>query len=85
MPLLKADGFAVRSAPGGGVVAKDCGTTLRFDAVPLGQVGLRQVEVSLNGPVPYRHMERVGRSSLVADPGSRAVWTFDDHDQSTAR
>ncbi|MET9389905.1 DUF5829 family protein [Streptomyces sp. NPDC006624] len=76
VPLLEAGGFAVRSVPGGGVVAKGGGTTLRFDAVPLDRVGLRQVEMSLNGPVPYRHVERLGTSDLVVGPGPRAVWTF---------
>lgn len=88
LPLLKAGGFAVRSLPGGGAVAKGGGTTLRFDAVPLDQVGLRQVEMSLNSPVSYRHEERIGHSALVVGPGSRAVWTFgeqDRQDQPTAR
>jgi hypothetical protein len=88
LPLLKAGGFTVRSLPGGGAVAKGGGTTLRFDAVPLDQVGLRQVEMSLNRPVSYRHEERIGHSALVVGPGSRAVWTFgeqDQQDQPTAR
>lgn len=76
VPLLEAGGFTVRSLPGGGAVAKGGGTTLRFEAVPLDQVGLRQVEMSLNRPVSYRHEERIGQSSLVVGPGSRAVWTF---------
>jgi hypothetical protein len=75
VPLLEAGGFAVRSVPGG-VVAKGGGTTLRFDAVPLDQVGLRQVEMSLNRPVPDRHVERLGHSRLTVGPGARAVWTF---------
>ncbi|MGW5614568.1 DUF5829 family protein [Streptomyces sp. NPDC003877] len=76
VPLLEAGGFALRSVPGGGVVAKGGGTTLRFDAVPLDQVGLRQVEMSLNRPVPDRHVERLGHSRLTVGPGARAVWTF---------
>ncbi|MER8222421.1 DUF5829 family protein [Streptomyces sp. NPDC094143] len=76
VPLLEAGGFAVRSVPGGGVVAKGGGTTLRFDAVPLDQVGLKRVEMSLNRPVPDRHVERLGHSDLVVGPGPRAVWTF---------
>ncbi|GAA2528750.1 hypothetical protein GCM10010423_24330 [Streptomyces levis] len=76
VPLLRAGGFTVRSVPGGGVVAKGGGTTLRFDAVPLDRVGLRQVEMSLNRPVAGRHVERLGRSDLVVGPGPRAVWTF---------
>ncbi|MFI6376292.1 DUF5829 family protein [Streptomyces sp. NPDC050546] len=85
VPLLKAGGFAVRSLADGGVVAKGGGTTLRFDAVPLDQVGLRQVEMSLNGPVSYRHEERIGHSTLAVGPGPRAVWTFDDQDRPASR
>jgi hypothetical protein len=81
VPLLKAGGFAVRSLPGGDVVAKGGGTTIRFDSVPLDQVGLRQVEMSLNRPVPYRHVERIGHSALVVGPGPRAVWTFEAQDR----
>ncbi|MEU0191699.1 DUF5829 family protein [Streptomyces afghaniensis] len=84
LPLLKAGGFAVRSLPGGGAVAKGGGTTLRFDAVPLDRVGLRQVEMSLNRPVSYRHEERIGHSALVVGPGPRAVWTFGEQDRPTA-
>ncbi|MEV5351443.1 DUF5829 family protein [Streptomyces sp. NPDC052693] len=76
VPLLRAGGFAVRSVPGGGAVAKGGGTTLRFDAVPLDRVGLQRVEMSLNRPVPDRHVERLGHSELVVGPGPRAVWTF---------
>ncbi|WP_436985996.1 DUF5829 family protein [Streptomyces sp. enrichment culture] len=81
VPLLEAGGFAVRPLPGGGVVAKGGGTTLRFDAVPLDRVGLRQVEMSLNRPVTTRHVERLGTSDLVVGPGPRAVWTFDGGDR----
>ncbi|UJW29586.1 DUF5829 family protein [Saccharothrix sp. AJ9571] len=75
VPLLRAGGFTVLPVPGG-VVAKGGGTTLRFDAVPLAQAGLRQVEFSLNHLVGYRHTEPIGRSELVVGPGARAVWTF---------
>ncbi|MFF5977586.1 DUF5829 family protein [Streptomyces olindensis] len=81
VPLLEAGGFAVRSLPGGGAVAKGGGTTLRFDVVPLDQVGLRQVEMALNRPVSYRHEERIGHSTLTVGPGARAVWTFEDGDR----
>ncbi len=76
VPLLRAGKFAVRTVPGG-VVAERGGTTIRFDAVPRDQAGLRQVDLVLNRPVFSRHEERIGRSSLVVGPGSRAVWTFD--------
>jgi hypothetical protein len=76
VPLLRAGGFVVRPVPGGGVVAQRGGTSIRFDAVPLDEVGLRQVEFSLNRPVDYRHEERIGTSTLVVGPGTRAVWTF---------
>ncbi|MER7898773.1 DUF5829 family protein [Streptomyces sp. NPDC096046] len=81
VPLLKAGGFAVRSLPGGAVVAKGGGTTIRFDAVPLDQVGLKRVEMSLNRSVPVRHVERIGHSALVVGPGTHAVWTFEDQDR----
>ena len=75
VPLLRAGGFHVRSAPGG-VVARSGGTTIRFDVVPAGQVGLRQVDLALNRSVGYCHKERIGRSTLVVGPGDHAVWTF---------
>ncbi|MFJ7339161.1 DUF5829 family protein [Streptomyces sp. NPDC101110] len=81
VPLLKAGGLTVRSLPGGGVVAEDGGTTIRFDAVPLDQVGLKRVEMSLNRPVSDRHVERIGHSALVVGPGARAVWTFEEQDR----
>ena len=74
VPLLRAGGFIVRTVPSG-VVALRGGTTIRLDAVPLSQVGLRQVEFSLNRPVP-RHEEQLGQSTLAVGPGARAVWTF---------
>jgi hypothetical protein len=76
VPLLRAGGFVVRTVPSG-VIAVRGGTTIRLDAVPLAQVGLRQVEFSLNRPVP-RHEEQLGQSTLVVGPGARAVWTFQD-------
>ncbi|MFE0027413.1 DUF5829 family protein [Amycolatopsis sp. NPDC059021] len=75
VPLLKAGGFVVRTVPGG-VVALRGGTTIRFDAVPRAQAGLRQIDLTLNRPVADRHEERIGRSTLVVGPGPRAVWTF---------
>ncbi|WP_228004011.1 DUF5829 family protein [Amycolatopsis sp. YIM 10] len=75
VPLLKAGGFSVWPVPGG-VVAKGGGTTVRLDAVPPGQVGLRQLDFALNRPVAVRDAERIGNSELVVGPGSRAVWTF---------
>ncbi|MEU1201533.1 DUF5829 family protein [Streptomyces sp. NPDC005813] len=76
VPLLRAGGFAVRTVTGGGVVAERGGTTIRFDAVPREQAGLRRIDMSLNRPLKDRHVERIGRSTLVVGPGSRAVWTF---------
>jgi len=77
VPLLRAGGFSVRSVPGGGVVALDGRTTIRFDVTSREDAGLKQVEFSLNQPVGYRHEEHLGRSTLVVGPGARAVWTFD--------
>ncbi|WP_345654138.1 DUF5829 family protein [Streptomyces siamensis] len=79
VPLLRAGGFAVRTVTGGGVVAERGGTTIRFDAVPREQAGLQRVDMSLNRPLKDRHVERIGRSTLVVGPGSRAVWTFADN------
>lgn len=78
VPLLRAGGFAVRSVADGGVVAHGGGTTIRFDAVAREHAGLRQIEMSLNRPVPHRHEERIGHSTLAVGPGARAVWTFPD-------
>jgi hypothetical protein len=75
VPLLRAGGFRIRSVPGG-LTARSGGTTIRFDVVPVGEVGLRQVDLSLNRSVGHRHEERIGRSTLVVGPGNRAVWTF---------
>jgi hypothetical protein len=74
-PLLKAGGFTVRTIPGG-VVATCGGTTLQFDSVPVGEVGLRTIEFSLNHPVASAHREQLGRSTLAVGPGALAVWTF---------
>ncbi|MFF4364521.1 DUF5829 family protein [Streptomyces sp. NPDC001594] len=76
LPLLRAGGFTVRELPAGSVLAHGGGTTIRLDTVPREQAGLRQVEMSLNHPAPYRHEERIGHSTLVVGPGDRAVWTF---------
>ena len=76
LPLLEAGGYRVRTTPGG-AVAQGGGTTLYFDAVPLDQIGLRQVDFSLNR-FAHRHVEQIGQSTLVVGPGKRAVWTFPD-------
>ncbi|MEV8091606.1 DUF5829 family protein [Streptomyces nigra] len=76
VPLLRAGGFSVRSTPDGGIVARGGGTTIRFDAVPRDEAGLRQVTFALNDAVASRQVERIGRSVLTVGPGPRAVWTF---------
>ncbi|MFD7391388.1 DUF5829 family protein [Streptomyces sp. NPDC059852] len=76
VPLLRAGGFTVHPAPGGGIVAQGGGTTIRFDAVPREEAGLREVTFALNGSEASRHVERIGRSVLTVGPGPRAVWTF---------
>lgn len=76
VPLLTAGGFAVRELPGGGVLAQGGGTSIRLDPVAREQAGLRRVEMSLNRPVAHRHVERIGHSTLVVGPGSRATWIF---------
>ncbi|MFD5074968.1 DUF5829 family protein [Streptomyces sp. NPDC058371] len=75
VPLLRSGGFVVLPLAGGGVVAQRGGTMIRFDAVAGDQVGLRQIELSLNRSVDH-HEERIGRSTLVVGPGAHAVWTF---------
>jgi hypothetical protein len=75
VPLLRAGGLTVRTVPTG-VIATRGGTTIRFDAVPREQAGMKQVELSLNTPVPYCHVEQLGNSTLVVGPGAHAVWTF---------
>jgi hypothetical protein len=76
VPLLRAGGFAVRTLPGGDVVAEGGGTTIRLDPVPRDQAGMQRITMSLNQPVKYRHVEQLGHSTLTVGPGSRAVWTF---------
>jgi len=80
VPLLRAGGFTVKNVSGGGVVAEGGGTSIRFDVVPHEQVAYERVEMSLNRPVKDRHVEQIGNSTLTVGPGSRAVWTFADHD-----
>ncbi|MEV0095411.1 DUF5829 family protein [Streptomyces sp. NPDC050738] len=79
VPLLRAGGFAVKTLPGGGALAQGGGTTIRLDAVPRAEAGLRQIEMSLNHPVRTRHTETLGHSKLVVGPGSHAVWTFPEN------
>lgn len=76
-PLLRAGGFAVEPTPDGGVIARGGGTTIQFEVAPREQVGLRQVDLSLNRSVVRPHEERIGHSTLVVGPGRTAVWTFD--------
>jgi uncharacterized protein DUF5829 len=76
VPLLRAGAFTLSPGANGGVVAHGDGTTIRFDVVSADRTGLRQVEMSLNHPVGYRHEVRLGRSTLVVGPSARAVWTF---------
>jgi hypothetical protein len=76
VPLLRAGGYRIHPAPGGGIVARTGATTIRFDVAPVGRVGLRQVDFVLNRHVNHRHTERIGQSTLVVGPGARAVWTF---------
>jgi hypothetical protein len=77
VPLLRAGGFVVREGTGGAVALRG-GTTLTFTAVPREHAGVRRIELSLNHPVAYRHVEVLGHSRLVVGPGARAVWTFAD-------
>jgi hypothetical protein len=75
LPLLRAGGFVVRADATGAVVRRG-GTTIRLDAVPVDQVGVRRIAMSLNHPTGHRHTETIGHSTLVVGPGPGAVWTF---------
>ncbi|GAA4209750.1 DUF5829 family protein [Actinocatenispora rupis] len=75
VPLLRAGGFVVRSTQSGAVAVRG-GTTLRFTTRPRDHVGVRHVEMSLNHPVGYRHVEQLGHSTLVVGPGLHAEWSF---------
>lgn len=75
VPLLRAGGFVVVTLPDG-VVAARGGTTIRLDATPREQAGIKRFDLSLNRPVA-RHVERLGNSTLVVGPGAHAVWLFD--------
>jgi hypothetical protein len=75
VPLLRAGGFTVRTLPDGSAIAVRGGTTIRFDAVPRADVGLKQVDFELNHPVS-RHVEQLGQSTLTVGPGKHASWTF---------
>ncbi|MBB4682854.1 DUF5829 family protein [Amycolatopsis jiangsuensis] len=75
-PLLRAGGMTVTDVPGG-VLATGSGTAIRLEAVPVDRTGMRQADFALNHPVHYRHVERIGHSTLVVGPGAQARWTFD--------
>ncbi|WP_447041892.1 DUF5829 family protein [Streptomyces sp. DSM 118878] len=77
VPLLRAGGFRVRDVAGG-VIADGGGTTIRLDAVPRDQIGLKQYTFALNKAVKHRHVEPIGNSTLTVGPGARAVWNFTD-------
>lgn len=76
VPLLRTGGFSVQTTSTG-VVALGGGTTIRLDAVPYDQVGLRRVDFSLTRTITYQDEVRIGNSTLVVGPRDRAYWTFD--------
>lgn len=76
VPLLHAGGFRVVEEENG-VAAYAGGTTIRFEVAPSGEVGLLSIEMSLNHPVLVPRETRIGQSTLIAGPGTRAVWTFE--------
>ncbi|MBP2471321.1 hypothetical protein JOF53_000193 [Crossiella equi] len=75
LPLYRAGGFVVAPVPGGALVTRG-GTTIRLDAVPVAEVGLRQVEFALNQDLGTRREVPLGRSTLTVGPGAQAVWNF---------
>ncbi|MFD2470527.1 DUF5829 family protein [Amycolatopsis silviterrae] len=75
LPLLRAGGLTVRDLPTG-AIATDGQTTIRFETAPASEVGLRQLDLTLNRPTGTRHVERLGHSTLTVGPGPHARWTF---------
>ncbi|HEX6351493.1 DUF5829 family protein [Actinophytocola sp.] len=75
VPLLRAGGFSVQTVSTG-VVATGGGVTIRLDAVPFDQVGLRRIDFALNRSITYQDEVRLGNSTLTVGPRDRAVWTF---------
>jgi hypothetical protein len=73
--LFAAAGFSLRKTRER-LEASDGNTTVILDSVPLEQAGLRRIVFDLNAPAEDAHVERIGRSTLVAGPGTHAVWTF---------
>ncbi|GAA2813237.1 DUF5829 family protein [Crossiella cryophila] len=75
LPLLKNGGFVVVPTPSGVLVTRG-GTTMRLDAVPPAEIGLRSIDFTLNRPLGTRQEHRLGNSTLTVGPGARAFWTF---------
>jgi hypothetical protein len=73
-PLLKAAGYRItRSA--GEVVADGAEADFHFTLIAPDAQGLREIRFALNAPA-RRHVETIGRSTLVVGPDATAIWTF---------
>jgi hypothetical protein len=73
-PLLRAAGYRIaRSA--GAVLADGAEADFHFTLTAPNAQGLREVRFALNAPV-QRHIETIGRSTLVVGPDAAATWTF---------
>lgn len=73
-PLLRAAGYRItRSASE--VFADGAEADFRFTLTAPDAQRLREVRFALNAPV-RRHVEAIGRSTLVVGPEATATWTF---------
>lgn len=75
LAMFRAAGFTIRTGRDR-LEASDGSATVILDTVPPERAGLRRIVFDLNAPAAEAHVERIGRSTLVAGPGSHAVWTF---------
>ena len=75
-PMFSAAGFRV-SQERNRMVARDADTTIIIVTASRQAAGIRRVEFVLNAPTA-KHVEHLGRSTLMVGPGRRAVWKFEE-------
>jgi hypothetical protein len=73
-PLLKAAGYRITRSSDE-VLADGAEADFRFSLTAPDAQGLREVRFVLNAP-QQRHVEAIGRSTLVVGPDATATWTF---------
>lgn len=73
-PLLKAAGYRITHSAGE-VFADGAEADFRFTLTAPDAQGLREVRFALNARA-RRHVETIGRSTLVVGPDATAIWTF---------